>query len=204
MSRLITFGCSNTYGHGLADCHVEPNLHGPNPSKLAWPSLLANMLDLELINCSNPGASNIHILWKLLNFNFADDDLCIIMWTFFGRHPFSKLKYDSSIVEWDNYETSEIKTLSELNRENIVIRNMISIHHGYIHLLQKNIKHLFIVGSPDMRLYKIPNIEIPTLINKDDTIKKYAVDKALDNIHVGPKTHMNIAKILLDKINVIH
>ena len=74
MSRLVAFGCSYTYGYGLSDCHIEPNKPGPNPSKLAWPSLLANMLDLEVVNCSNIGASNIHILWRLINFDFKNDD----------------------------------------------------------------------------------------------------------------------------------
>ena len=202
MSRLVTFGCSFTYGHGLEDCHIEPNKPGPNPSKLAWPSLLANMLGLEVMNCSNPGASNIHILWKLLNFDFKDDDLCVIMWTHFGRHPFSKLKYDSSIIDWDNYERDSIKNMHVIGDEDISIRNMITIHHGYLHLLNKNIKHLFIIGSPDLTV-KFPDIEIPTLM-KDIIIKKYLVDKALDDMHPGPNTHMSIAKELLDKINVIH
>jgi lysophospholipase L1-like esterase len=203
MPRLVTFGDSATFGHGLVDCHIEPNKPGPNPSKLAWPSLLANMLGVEVVNCSNPGASNIHILWKLLNFDFKDDDLCVVMWTFFGRHPFSKLKYDSSNIDWDNYESAVVKNLPEIGREDIVIRNFINIHHGYLHLLNKNIKQLFIIGPSGELLYKIPDIKIPTLIT-DITIKKSLVDLALDGMHPGPKTHMNIAKELLDKINVIH
>jgi hypothetical protein len=161
------------------------------------------MLGLEVVNCSDPGASNIHILWKLLNFDFKNDDLCVIMWTHFGRHPFSNLKYDSLIIDWDNYESNATKQLPNINKDDIVIRNMISVHHGYLNLLNKNIKHLFVFGSPDAHIYKLPDIEIPTLM-KDLIIKKYLVDKALDDMHPGPNTHMNIAKELLDRINVIH
>ena len=56
--RLITFGCSNTYGHGLPDCHVPPNEAGPNPSKVAWPQLLADRRGLECVNLGQPGGSN--------------------------------------------------------------------------------------------------------------------------------------------------
>jgi hypothetical protein len=203
MPRLVAFGCSYTYGHGLADCYIDPNKSGPSPSKYAWPNLLANMLGLEVVNCSNPGASNIHILWKLLNFEFTDDDLCVIMWTHFGREPFSNLKYNSANINWDNYESNVIKTLPELSKENIVIRNIIHMHHGYLHLTSKNIKHLFITGPSDILLYELPDIKIPTLM-KDISINQSTVDKALDGMHPGPYSHMNIAKQLLDKINVIY
>jgi hypothetical protein len=161
------------------------------------------MLGLDVINCSNPGASNIHILWKLLNFDFTDDDLCVIMWSHFGREPFSNLKYDSDNINWDNYEASAVKSLPILSRENIVIRNIIDIHHGYLHLTNKNIKHLFIIGPPDLHIYKLPDIKIPTLMT-DIHVKKSLIDLALDGMHPGPNTHMSIAKQLLDKINVVH
>ena len=184
MSRLIAFGCSYTYGHGLEDCHVEPNNPGLSHSKLAWPSLLANMLNLEVVNCSNPGASNIHILWKLLNFKFNDDDLCVVMWSHFGRQPFSNLKYNSSIIEWDNYDRSVIKRLPELEKK-----------------VSKNISHHFVIGTTDGLLYRRPIIAIPTL-NDKLTIDSCLVDKALDNMHPGPKTHMAFAKKLFDNIHV--
>jgi hypothetical protein len=203
MSRLVTFGCSYTYGHGLEDCHIEPKSPGPSPSKYAWPNLLGQMLGLDVVNCSNPGASNIHILWKLLNFDFTDDDLCVIMWSHFGREPFSNLKYDSGNIDWDNYETNVVKSLPMLSRENIVIRNIINIHHGYLHLTNKNIKHLFIIGPPDALMYKLPVMKIPTLMT-DIHVKKSLIDLALDGMHPGPNTHMSIAKQLLDKINVVH
>jgi hypothetical protein len=203
MSRLITFGCSITYGHGLEDCYIEPNNPGLVPSQKAWPSLLANMLDLELINCSNPGASNLHILWKLLNFDFNDDDLCIVMWSFFGRLPYSNLKYDSSIVNWNDYSSRVVKQLPELEEESIVVKNYMSIHHGYLYLLSKKIKHNFIIWPTDGFRYANYFVKIPTMlreINGDHC----EVDKALDKSHPGPKSHMLIATKLFEKINVIH
>ena len=55
MPRLIAFGCSNTYGQGLEDCHILPNFPGPSPSKTAWPNTLGNLLNCsEVINQSKP------------------------------------------------------------------------------------------------------------------------------------------------------
>jgi len=203
MSRLITFGCSITYGHGLEDCYIEPNNPGLVPSQKAWPSLLANMLNLELINCSNPGASNLHILWKLLNFDFNDDDLCIVMWSFFGRLPYSNLKYDSSIVNWNDYSSRVVKQLPELEEESIVVKNYMSIHHGYLYLLSKKIKHNFIIWPIDGFRYANYFVKIPTILQEINS-NHCSLDKALDGAHPGSKTHMSIATQLFDKINVIH
>ena len=203
MSRLITFGCSYTYGHGLEDCHIEPNKPGLVHSQKAWPSLLANMLNLELINCSNPGASNLHILWKLLNFDFNDEDLCIVMWTHFGRLPFSNIKYDSSIVNWEFFSDSVIQRLPELEEESIVVKNYMCVNHGYLYLLSKKIKHNFIIWPYDGVRYANHFIKIPTMLQEINE-GHCEIDKALDRAHPGPKSHMSIATKLFEKINVIH
>jgi hypothetical protein len=84
--RLITFGCSITYGHGLEDCcfgqSYEP---GPIPSKLAWPSLLAEKLNLECVNLSRPGFSNKAITKKILEFEYQTNDIVVVQWTFKNR-----------------------------------------------------------------------------------------------------------------------
>lgn len=63
MSRLITFGCSYTYGQGLPDCEntvintgiKKFYVNSSAPSKQGWPSILSKRLDLELVNISAPG-----------------------------------------------------------------------------------------------------------------------------------------------------
>lgn len=203
MSRLVAFGCSYTYGHGLTDCHIDPNLPGSEPSKFSWPSLLADMLNVEVVNCSDPGASNIHMLWKLINFEFKKDDICVIMWSHFGRLPFSNLKYDPNNVIWENYDRSVIRSLPDIDKENIIVKNCIVMHHAYSYLEMKNIKHMMVVAPNDLKSYKFPYINIPSL-NADITIQKYQSDLALDNLHPGPDTHKTIAKEIYNKINVIH
>ena len=86
-NRLITFGCSNTYGHGLDDCVTEKGSHGPDPSKNSWPFLLGNMLEIEkVVNLAVPGSSNKQIAKKVIDYrDFTSEDLVIVGWTFIER-----------------------------------------------------------------------------------------------------------------------
>jgi len=83
MSRLIAFGCSHTYGMGLKDSFVKEEMFKPqiNPSKHAWPSLLAKKLGYECINLSIPGGSNLEILYSIMEFKFHTDDKVVVGWT---------------------------------------------------------------------------------------------------------------------------
>lgn len=78
--RLITHGCSFTYGQELAD-----------PGSSSWPALLARKLDIELLNLAQPGYSNDLILQEIVTENINPkvgtprawdyQDLVIIGWT---------------------------------------------------------------------------------------------------------------------------
>lgn len=54
--RLITHGCSFTYGQELAD-----------PKTCSWPALLANKLNLELVNLAQPAYANDLILQDIVS-----------------------------------------------------------------------------------------------------------------------------------------
>jgi hypothetical protein len=56
--KLVTFGCSFTYGHGLADCMAEDGSNGPTASEQAWPSVLGKLTGMKVDNVSEPGSSN--------------------------------------------------------------------------------------------------------------------------------------------------
>ena len=62
-NKLITFGCSNTFGVGLPDCWPNTEF----PSKLGWAQQLANGVSLPLTNLSRPGASNLGILNDIIS-----------------------------------------------------------------------------------------------------------------------------------------
>ena len=107
MPRLITFGCSNTYGQALEDCYVTPSA-GFTASKTAWPNTISNLLNCsEVINQSIPGASN-KLIWKtIVDFNFKQDDLVIIMWSQVERHCFFPNDQHMFIGPWINDKTNK-------------------------------------------------------------------------------------------------
>lgn len=204
MSRLIALGCSYTYGHGLPDCHIPPNKPGPNHSKLSWASILAQKLNLELVNMAKPGISNIHILWQLLNFDFKDDDTCVTMWTHFNRHPVSILNDDSSIMYWGSYDDVKyVSGVEHLVDKNLLLKNFISIHHAHLYLRLKNIKHNFLVITWPEVTYQVPSALFMPVFLKGVHLANMLVDKALDNLHPGIKSHQNIANFIYEKFNVI-
>lgn len=85
MSRLVTFGCSFTYGAELPDCQNPESLKN-TPSEYAWPQLAAQQLNLECVNTAEPGFGNKHILHEIINFDFLPSDIVIVLWSFFNRH----------------------------------------------------------------------------------------------------------------------
>ena len=88
MKRLVTFGCSNTWGQGL-----------DNPKEEVWGAVLANYLGRDFINEGRQGASNKYIAHAVEQFDFLPNDLVIISWTFLDR--FSIL-YDPKKFGKDN------------------------------------------------------------------------------------------------------
>ena len=83
MTRLITFGCSNTFGQALPDVwDYEKNeeILNSGPSKYAWPQILADKLNLECVNLGLPGASNKEVWFHIVNTEFKKSDIVIILW----------------------------------------------------------------------------------------------------------------------------
>ena len=76
--RLVTFGCSFTYGSALADTYEFT----PGPSIYAWPNIFAKELNLECVNKVIPGASNKEILHYIQNFEFRSNDTVCVLWTY--------------------------------------------------------------------------------------------------------------------------
>ena len=92
MSRLIAFGCSFTRGTALDDVWDFKNKCSifPQPSKYAWPQLLADKLDIECINLGKGGYSNKAIWHIIVNFDFKPSDIVFIHWSFLDRYHYYK------------------------------------------------------------------------------------------------------------------
>lgn len=212
MSRLITFGCSNTYGHGLEDCITEGNRPGPLPSKFAWPVHLGNMLGLETINMARPGASNLEILCNILKFEFQETDTVITLWTEYAR-DLVFIPYPTGpngmgfmpIGTWMTLEDNGVDVESWLKIHtdyDLYVRSLMNIHHAEVHLENKKIKNKsFSLGQNDPSynqpdFLKINNLSTAELWN----LMYFGYDKAPDG-HPGPIAHKKIAEKIYKHIN---
>lgn len=97
-TRIIAFGCSYTYGHGLIDCWKD-NYPTLTPSKYAFPSLLAVRLGVKSINYARAGGSNKYMWHQAMNvYQPKKDDIIVNMWTDHNRscvlhEEYSKIKH---------------------------------------------------------------------------------------------------------------
>lgn len=201
MSRLVAFGCSFTYGHGLPDCFVPPNEPGPSPSNLAWPALLGKKLEKDVINNSDPGASNLQILWKILNYEFRPDDLCIVYWSFYNRLDFVRLDLDSNKTHRLQLEDFDKDFLSRPGyTKHNAIRNFLMIHHAALFLEDKGIPYFFLDRNSLSVGARFPEHLKPKGYDNTQIDAVFNVDVALDNAHPGIKSQEKIADYIHNKL----
>ena len=80
--KLVTFGCSFTYGHGLSDCMAEDGSNGPTASEQAWPSVLGKLTGMKVDNASSPGSGNLMITKAIVDYSkFTKQTVVVIMWS---------------------------------------------------------------------------------------------------------------------------
>ena len=201
MPRLIAFGCSNTYGEGLEDCYVPGGIrHGkPSASKTAWPNTFGNLLNCsEVINQSKPGASN-KLIWKtIVDFNFKQDDLVIIMWSHLERHCFFTNEHTMSLGPWINDKTNKFyykvfysendSILDFFNRADHSKRYLDSLHLVNYHTAVGRTTVNAILKSPKWFSVDFMNTSLHTIRALHPT--------ALDGIHPGQHAHDQFANEL--------
>lgn len=203
MARLVTFGCSYTYGHGLNDCYNRRTGDaGENPSKFAWPSLLGFKLKRRTVNLSKCGSSNKEILYRIQNCSFKDTDLVVILWTYPTRdciiyesgyveqalpHYFNKRKlwYTQKLKQGEfdyYYQMWTWMNYAKLYLDNLNIPN----YHFTIDLR-------YIVNPPAFNMVNIEDVDF-LKIRSD-------YDRALDNAHPGKIAHKEAAKQFKETID---
>lgn len=130
MTRLVAFGCSCTYGEEL------DNLND------AWPNVLANLLNIDVINEGKPGSSNLEILYKILNFDFQKDDVVVVMWTYYSReYLFKTPTHQYSIGPWCQ-DINDLTAWTSLHTDHdLIMRSFINIHHANSYLSLLNLKN---------------------------------------------------------------
>jgi hypothetical protein len=204
MNRLVVFGCSHTYGMGLSDCFNRfTKFAGDKPSRLAWPQLLANKLNLECVNLSRPGNSCKRIWNDILSAELVESDLVIVLWTHASRWCIFKNEDTEDIAYY--YETPTTNTYYRLfyNQHDSNVDMNLRISHASYHLTSKRIKNYHLVYKPSE--YKkldfncAPTLNLNTSLN--DLKKQYP--KGVDANHPGEKAHEVFALDIYSNLNLI-
>jgi hypothetical protein len=195
--RLVAFGCSLTYGHGLKDCYSGKTMRAPgsNPSQYAWPSILAEILGIECVNLATPGASNKRIAYTIYSTELANTDLVFVNWSYLHRY---------CVITKDEIIDLDIKGKGKINK-------------AYRHLADANDLMLDSVMRLDyitLLLNKNKIMNFHTLSNKRE-FSNYANEKilhtsikevrkmfplAVDKSHPGEQAHAHFAQEIYKEI----
>lgn len=193
LSRLVTFGDSFTFGHYLEDSETQ-----------AWPSVLGKKLNLDVVNKAEPGSSNVEILAEILNFDFVEDDMVIVGWTYVERDVVFKEKSlfsfggNKRLQAWIDDPVSK-QWLTIYTDYDMGIKSGLHIHHAELYLNSLGLTQYHFLSH--IQSYN-PFEKSPKWIKKPKTLienlmfKK--IDLASDNSHPGIKSHQLLAEKLHD------
>jgi hypothetical protein len=203
MSRVVAFGCSFTYGHGLEDCVASDGIGaGPIPSRFSWPSILADKMNLDCDNQAVCGLSNLGIVDKILNYSFNKDDMIIIMWTFFERDLLwvsKNQKLDLTVGIDTEILNAWAITHSIVDRR---MRTWYNIHHVYSYLKSINANFYFLHVNQEPEFINLRPVwanNINFLPTKFRDFRHFPL--AADGKHPGPKSHSFMASHIYQHIN---
>ena len=204
VQRLITFGCSYTYGTALPDCKnwMLDKLHNLQPSNMGWASLLAQKLGLECVNESFPGASNSEIMYNVLKYNYKKHDTVVIMWTHYARDLLFNFSYKypffrDRLGPWAKTH-QERKWAEYLSEKNYAMKSWFHIHHADLYLQQQGVKYIHYPATPkELDSYRLEFINVNNY--HSDGIEY--VDKATDDMHPGIQSNRLLAEKMYRILN---
>jgi len=185
MTRLIAFGCSMTYGHCL-------------PSRdLAWPSQLSRVLGLDCVNMSRVGSSNKQIWHDLINFDFQEDDIVFVLWSYPSRSCVLKNKKESiNIGHWLIEESQLSKTFYEnfYTKYDMETQSKLFVSHANLFLAGKKITiYNLCIEKSHTLLFEMGVNHIPLHFGSYEKI----FPKADDNLHPGVDAHAMFSRDIL-------
>lgn len=201
MGKLIAFGCSLTYGHGLPDCHIPPSFPGPNPSSMAWPSKLAALAKKECVNRATCGAGNFEIALSVISYQFEPSDVCFILWSYPDRDI---ILHDDQTVEqigpWLDHK--KFKAWNWLNPEQTKSTKFwfnVATINNWLHF--RNIPcYNLSVGLDYFGGVNPSWAEGIRFLSADIQRHRVSNPRALDGRHPGPQGHENMAREVAQEI----
>ena len=203
--RLITFGCSFTYGSNLPGTEYGNNTTDfsstPNPE--SWPFKLGEHLGVETINKGVPGSSNLEILYHILNFDFKKGDMVVVMWSFPDRDlhfisPSKRIKPFRQLGLWLASTVGiggakyVVEWLSRFDPIDHIIKSWLYLHHADLYLKSLELDYIHFPAFPSsLEEYR------PDFIKEIDNFYSDGfkiIDECENDKHPGPLSHIAIAK----------
>lgn len=200
--RLLVFGSSDTLGRGLPDCSDRIPVNGiVKPSVYSWPILLGNKLSINTENHATWGASNKEIMLSILSSDIQKDDFVIVCWTHVNRTClFDVNKLIKIFPKTPTYEVHEAEYFYRLyDIKNLIHNTLLEISHANLFLLSKQCGVYNFYTDHNIDSLKNPypvSAQISHLNLSDMT-----VDIAPDKMHMGLKSHENVANHIYELLN---
>ena len=209
-NKLITFGCSLTYGQALE-----------NRMEQSWPAQLGKLLDLETDNQGVRGSSAKRIWWDCINYKFKLTDIVVICWTHKDRWCLIKSPTNTEqYEEWDIDEIADmkgyLKVTKNLEIENFnqwqtennpkgkmwykhfhndfdMIVNYFALVNHANYFLQNKVKKVYHLSATENN-YPIPVFNETKFLNAQLHQIRKQFPPALDGWHPGPEAMEEYAK----------
>lgn len=198
LNRLVTFGCSYTYGHGLSDCYnINTGAAGLTPSKLGWVNIIANSFNLDCVNLSRPGSSNKQIWHTISNTKFQDTDTVIILWSLKERSCLIKDDFITQLGMRGGWSKTKENKLFQMfsackTDYDIFFENAVYIDLANYYLQSKNLNVYNFSVMPDFFDYEVDWMQ--THIDDLALELSHPIDLALDESHPGPQSNQLFAQ----------
>jgi len=199
--RIVTFGCSIPFGHGLVDCIQEDmNSPGKFPSNFSYPALLAQKLNIVNLNLSRTGSSIKEACYNIYNFKFSKNDLVLASWSFTERTCIIEDDTDPHIIgTWcpDNRSKLYYKNFYTKSEEQYNTEMNVQWANLYLNSLGVDLINIP-VQTDFFDVFKFRNLKIyaTETINSGD----FFVDHALDIKHPGEQSHIGYSDYLYNKV----
>lgn len=199
-TRLVAFGCSITYGHGLEDCLDDEGHPGKFPSEFAWPAVLGKTMNLPVDNRGVAGASNLQILYNVLNYKFLPGDVALLMWSYADRDMI--FESQTKVVQLGVWLKTALAKNWMLAHSSLDtgIRSWLYINHANLLLKSLNIPfYNFFTNHKQMVQYKPDYIDA---VAHDVQVEylRHQFPRAKDKRHPGPRAHQAIADQIYEVI----
>ena len=214
--QLVAFGCSHTFGHSLPDAHPPVT---NQPSKFAWPQLLADELNMKCINKGKPGASTKTVLFNVVNYeNYKSDSEVIILWPNADRNSilhknkhghlwshdflpgiigmkFPQTYYDNLGMTFKEHQEF-LKFYYERIHNDYDASFDMATRVSYVdnYLRRKHIIPIHLVADHFSILTDFKNMLPPMKVKEINWEKDFRIDLALDNQHPGINSNKLLAK----------